>query len=319
MAYPSWVPAGVAQRVEALVEGWRRSEEHIRLRLADIAIKANIRRGRRPHSLQSACKRMQKLLQDRLQARIDNIRDDIACIERLTRSHNDGRDRDRQELYGRWLSGLDDRKVFLFLLAACKAAHNHTRIRRQLKEARLLRQEIIKGTGKLSRQIRTLESLDVGIPKELVLTRALLRIAVPSHPDDVDAWETLRPQILGDEPDSIVKVCDELDSSVEVRSAWDSAPDLADLLEAAAMAAEKYITAPPLHSRQKGEKTDAIRVFAGILTGICRFDLTDRIKHAMAVAATIAINRPDIVVACDNVRKALDGRQPRSGKVAPEK
>jgi len=318
MKYPKWVPAGVAQKVEAIVEEWRRSEEHIRVRLADIDTKANIRRGRRPHSLQSACKRMQKLLQDRLQARIDNIRDDIACIERLTRSHNDGRDYDRQELYGRWLSGLDDRKVVMFLLAACEAAHNHTRIRRQLREARLLRQEIIKAARELSRQIRTLESLDVGMPKELVSTRALLRIANPSHPDDVDAWETLRPQILGDEPDSIVKVCDELDSSAEVRSAWDSAPDLADLLEAAAMAAENYITAP-LHSRQKGEKTDAIRVFAGILTRIFKFDLTDRIKHAMAVAATIAINRPDIVVTYDNVRKALDGRQPRPGKVAPEK
>jgi len=315
MKYPKWVPAGVAQRVEGVLEGWRRSEEHIRLRLADIAIKANIRRGRRPHSLRSACKRMQ----DRLQAHINNIRDDIACIERLTRSHDDGRDCDRQELYGRWLSGLDDRKVVMFLLAACEAAHNHTRIRRQLREARLLRQEIIKGARELSRQIRTLESLDVGMPKELVSTRALLRMANPSHPDDVDAWEILRPQILGDEPDSIVKVCDELDSSVEVRSAWDSAPDLADLLEAAAMAAENYITALPLHSRQKSKKTDAIRVFAGILTRIFKFDLTDRIKHAMAIAATIAINDPDIVVTYDNVRKALNDKQPRPGKVAPEK
>ena len=315
MEYPKWVPAGVAQKVEALVEEWRRSEEHMRIRLAEIGISANIRRGRRAHSVQSACKRMQ----DRLQAHINNIRDDIACIERLTRSHDDGRDCDRQELYGRWLSGLDDRKVFMFLLAACEAAHNHTRIRQQLKEARLLRQEIIKAARELSRQIRILESLDVGMPKELVSTRALLRIAVPSHPDDVDAWETLRPQILGDEPDSIVKVCDELDSSVEVRSAWDSAPDLADLLEAAAMAAENYITALPLHSRQKSKKTDAIRVFAGILTRIFKFDLTDRIKHAMAIAATIAINDPDIVVTHDDVRKALDGRQPRSGKVAPEK
>jgi len=315
MKYPKWVPVGVAQKVEALVEEWRRSEEHMRIRLAEIGISANIRRGRRAHSVQSACKRMQ----DRLQAHINNIRDDIACIERLTRSHDDGRDCDRQELYGRWLSGLDDRKVFMFLLAACEAAHNHTRIRQQLKEARLLRQEIIKAARELSRQIRILESLDVGMPKELVSTRALLRIAVPSHPDDVDAWETLRPQILGDEPDSIVKVCDELDSSVEVRSAWDSAPDLADLLEAAAMAAENYITALPLHSRQKSKKTDAIRVFAGILTRIFKFDLTDRIKHAMAIAATIAINDPDIVVTYDNVRKALNDKQPRPGKVAPEK
>jgi hypothetical protein len=305
MAYPSWVPAGVAQRVEALVEGWSRSEERIRIRLAEIGIIANIRRGRRPHSLQSACKRMQARLQDR----INHTRDGIACIERLTRSHNDGRDRDRQELYERWLSDLDDLKVVMFLIAACGAADNYTRIRRQLREARLLRQEIIKAARELSRQIRTLESLDVGMPKELVSTRALLRMANPSHPDDIDAWEILRPHILGDE----------LNSSVEVCRAWGSAPDLADLLEAAAMATENYITALPLHSRQKGEKTDAIRVFAGILTGTYELDLTTRIKRAMAIAATIAINDPDIVVTYDDVRKALNDRQPRPGKVAPEK
>ena len=309
MEYPKWVPAGVAQRVEALVEGWRLSEERIRIRLADIDVIANIRRGRGPHSLQSACKRMQTRLQARLQARINNIRDDIACIERLTRSHDDGRDRDRQELYGRWLSGLDDIEVVMFLIAACEAARNHTRIRQQLKEARLLRQEIIKAARELSRQIRTLESLDVGMPKELVSTRALLGMAATSRPDDITAWEILRPHILGDE----------LNSSEEVCRAWGSAPDLADLLEAAAMATENYITAPPLHSRQKGEKTDAIRFFAGILTGTYEFDLTTRIKRAMAIAATIAINDPDIVVTYDDVRKALDGRQPRPGKVAPEK
>ena len=60
-----------------------------------------------------------------------------------------------------------------------------------------------------------------------------------------------------------------------------------------------------IDSRKQNDKTEYLRAFGALLIEEHRFILTTDIKKAMAIAANVVINLPDIDVTYDDVRKAL--------------
>jgi hypothetical protein len=92
--------------------------------------------------------------------------------------------------------------------------------------------------------------------------------------------------------------------------AWGAAPDFSALLETVASAARSFKPSLPdaigaaVKLRQHNPKTEYLRAFGKLLT-VQGFALTTPIMKAMAITATVVINRPDVDVTYDDVRKAL--------------
>jgi hypothetical protein len=66
-----------------------------------------------------------------------------------------------------------------------------------------------------------------------------------------------------------------------------------------------YKIETPIDSRQQSVKAEYLRAFGNLLTEQHGFILTTDIMKAMAIAANVVINSPDIDVTYDDVRKAL--------------
>lgn len=101
------------------------------------------------------------------------------------------------------------------------------------------------------------------------------------------------------------------DPLADLRYGWEKAPPLAALLRTVAKAAEDFVPAEDgmigaaLTSRQGSVKSEYIRAFAYLLFDRHKFDATPGIMRAMAIISTVVIDKSDIDVTYDDVRKAL--------------
>jgi hypothetical protein len=100
------------------------------------------------------------------------------------------------------------------------------------------------------------------------------------------------------------------DPLAELRYGWEKAPPLSALLRTVAKAAEDFepveegMIGAALASRQGSVKSEYIRAFAYLLFDRHRFDITPGIMRAMATIATVVLNKSEIDVTYDDVRKA---------------
>lgn len=101
------------------------------------------------------------------------------------------------------------------------------------------------------------------------------------------------------------------DPLADLRYGWEKAPPLSALLRTVAKAAQDFVPAEDgmigaaLTSRQGSVKSEYIRAFAYLLFDRHKFDATPGIMRAMAIISTVVIDKSDIDVTYDDVRKAL--------------
>jgi hypothetical protein len=313
MKFPAYVPAAVRAYVTALIEGdsgvplgWQGTLAHAERRLAEIdeKIQSCIRWGK-DDCLPGLRKERAEALAHR-----DSLAGDIDCLRRLVQ---DERMREAYAILTREFT--DDRQWRNFIYAAWAARVDFAKYRDRLKEAKELAAEIAQAAETLAKLIRQFSATGVNRPSELYSVPELLR-QTDNHEmegHNLYMWRSMRRYVLGDPPEWGVQ--DEKPAEEEARNmlryAWGTAPEFSALLETLASAARAFRPSAPgmfgaaIKSRQHNPKTEYLRAFGNLLTDVHGFTLTPPIMRAMAVAATVVINLPDVDVTYDDVRKAL--------------
>jgi len=271
----------------------------------------------------------------------DSLRLDIANIRRLvldtkmkdayqvlTNAFFDDEDSERQ------------RKFDNFIHAAWSSRLDFSVYREQLKKAAELRDEIAKTADKLAYLLDRIGETGVLCPGEFFHIPSLLR-NTDNHARDghnLHMWRAMRGYVLGDPPQrertesegteidpankqkiviQLVEIDEDLniDPAEEVSNtlhyAWEKSPPLSALLKTVSEAAKEFkpsesgMIGAAIDSRQQSVKAEYIRAFGNLLTEQYRFIMTTDIMKAMAIAANVVIDEPDIDTTYDDVRKAL--------------
>jgi hypothetical protein len=338
MDFPSFVPAAVREHVTKLIEGdpWepvglQESLAHAERRLAEIdeTIQSCIRWGKDDYLPGLKKERAEAL------AHRDSLKADIDCLRRLVQ---DVRMREAYALLTREFT--DDRQWRDFIYAAWAARADFSKYRDRLKETKELAAEIAQAAETLAKLIRQFSETGISGPFEFYSIRELLR-QTDNHEMEgynLHMWRSMRRYVLGDPPEWDVRVTMSAEEGGEpmapieivrlpigekpeitpeerarnmLRYAWGTAPEFSTLLETLASAARAFKPSAPgmigaaIDSRQHNPKTEYLRAFGNLLTDVHGFALTPPIMRAMAITATVVINRPDVDVTYDDVRKAL--------------
>lgn len=323
MDFPAYVPAAVRERITLLIEGssreypgWAESLTSADRQLAEIddEIEANIRCGEAEH--------LDSLRRQRAEAvaRRDQLAGDLNCLRRLAH------DPRMQEAYALLTREFDkDGQWKNFVDSAHLALRDYSKHRDERKRADEIRAEIADAASGLAMAIRQMAETARVIPGEFYSIPELLG-RTDNH-DNLEAWRSMRSHVLGEHRKSIAVFHPET-GRIEIwpsgfqekirndlSGAWDAAPDLPALLDALANAARNYkpdnhgMVGAALASQQRNPKTEYLRAFGFLLTvhRLPNFQiaLTTPAMKAMAIAATVVMNLPDVDVTYDDVRKVI--------------
>lgn len=272
-----------------------------------------------------------------LSTRIKQAKDEIECLERLTARP----DPDLENVYALLARHTSDEKqVWSFIYAAVSANIEFARYRDALKSARERKQEIAGLAQALAEQLDSFDRTGVQGPDAFWSIRSLLEITDAPEGDHI-VWHHMRRHVLGEHVMPIEKdtdlaavrdepeyddsndlpddefVIEELEEGKTVattseqdrRYAWQVAPQLPDVLKTLSHVASTFeprehdLIRAALNTRQGSVKTSYIRGFVHLLNEN-DISLTPPIMRAMAKAATLVLDRKDLVVSYDDVRKA---------------
>ena len=133
-----------------------------------------------------------------------------------------------------------------------------------------------------------------------------------------ESWRLLRHHILGPPENATSDEYNEDQndqSEIEIgrlRHAWNTAPALSYLLETLAIHSRQEIERPyptdtmigaAISSQKHNRKTEYIRAFIRSLRDYDGIVMTKEVMHAAATAAEVVLDKPDITVTYDDVRK----------------
>lgn len=332
--YPEYVPDTVRLRADELLDGtnaedrgWngllqRLSTEIHETEQAITAIGAT----------EAAASAPRRKRLDAIQ-RTKELRDDIACLERLTVRHTP----DLQVLYtllGTQLRSAEQTWAFIYLAVTARVDCTH--YRQILRSGREHAAKIVKHALELARLLDWYDENGVQAPDEFRSVRTLLREAAPPE-RDARLWHQAGGELLGTPlgsddfveegmDDSDPEELDELpgidivevdaddaqpvDHAGKVSYAWTVAPTLSDLLRALAGTAERFQPAEhgaigaAVASRKNNPKYAYVRGFAALLSE-SGFAVSRSLERAIAIVSTIALNEKDTIVTEDDVRFAL--------------
>ncbi len=235
---------------------------------------------------------------------------------------------------------IDDQQWRSFTYAAWAARVDFAKYRDRLKRAAELKGEIADAAETLAKLIRQFSATGLNGPDEFYSIPELLRQTDNHDMQDhnLHMWRSMRRHVLGDLPMSdvteampVVKSGEpiphikivivpvegkaKIDPKEEARNmlryAWGTAPYFSELLDTVAKAgrafkpSESGMIGAAIESRQKSPKTEYLRAFGNLLTDVHNFALTTPIMQAMAIAANVVIDSPNVDVTYDDVRKAL--------------
>jgi L-fucose mutarotase/ribose pyranase (RbsD/FucU family) len=338
MKFPAYIPAAVREYVTKLIEGdsWepvglQESLAHAERRLTELdeKIQSCIRWGKDDYLPGLEKERAEAL------AHRDSLAGDIDCLRRLVQD-----ERMREAYAILTCEFTDDRQWRNFIYAAWAARVDFAKYRERLKQAKELADEIAQTAETLAKLIRQFSATGISGPSEFYSIPELLR-QTDNHElegHNLHMWRSMRRHILGDPPERDVQVVMSAEEGGEpmapieivrvpigekpeitpeeearnmLRYAWGAAPGVPELLETVARAARTFKPSAPgmfgaaIKSRQHNPKTEFLRAFGKLLTDEHGFTLTTPIMRAMAVAATVVINLPDVDVTRDDARKAL--------------
>ena len=214
---------------------------------------------------------------------------EIACLERLIL------DARMQEVYAT-LGAVDitGEAIAAFIAAAWVAKQDYARVRSDAESTDQWCSDVAATARKLSKLLKSPPRSAQELPGELFYLRDLIERAdhSPKH-RDFDAWRNLRDSLLG-------------------KRAWEVAPDasrLVDVLAAAAASSKatptRGLVGAALKSRQRNAKTAYLRAFIAAAHERGFDARRQHVAAAMAVAAAVVLNDPNLVVSRDDIRKAV--------------
>ena len=209
-------------------------------------------------------------------------------------------------------AGLSESSQKQFVNAAWLAWTDYRKYRAQIERADQQRKAIAKHAEELAKLLRTTtENGLMGLPMEFYSVRTLLR---ETDGDDI-LWPLMREKLL---PISGDREASDLDYI------WGIAPNLPDILDTVAMAANAYQpqfggrTGAAIAKQENNTKTEYIRALWHELGRTPGLDKASRhLMHAVGCVTTAAINRNGITADYEAVKQAIGLKKPRKKKVTP--
>jgi hypothetical protein len=219
---------------------------------------------------------------------------EIQCIYRLT-----GIDDDRIKEACSILteSGSQPETIQGFVASAWAARMDYSKHRERLWEAKKLAERISMKAYDLVALLEQASRYYDQWPGEMFSVSTLLRSTDGNDP----LWPGLRKRVLGD---------DSTDPDFGLRYIWGrTAPSVSDCLAVLAEAAGKcepveFNLVGAAINRQENPKLEYVRAFGAVLLER-HILLSSAVIKAMAVAATVVLDDPDIDIAAKDVRQAL--------------
>jgi hypothetical protein len=267
---------------------------------------------------------------DREAISVGRLKADIGVLERLM---SDERMEDSYTLLGGEFT--DDAQWRGFAAAAWAANMDYTRVREKLKQARQHRDQIAKTAHELAELLDDTLVPGISWPLEFGDVATLLKNTDNHELEDhnLAMWRVVRKYILGEPPSisdadgrppkpitavsrNIIRAGDKVDRNpaevlrASINYAWGVAPRLSALLRTLSVAASQFeprefgFPDAAVRTRQHNAKTEYIRAFGHVLSER-KITVSRGVMKAMAIAATVAMNHPDVDVTYDDVRKAL--------------
>lgn len=339
MDFPSYVPEGVRDHALHYLGFWEPTLKDYETEIAAIKEKISYWED----STQDSEHAQLQIIELRgSQGEVTKCRDDMARdVENIRRLVGDARMKDAYLFLTN--AFFDDehseqqRKFDGFIQAAWSANLDFSHYREGLKKAAELRDKIAETADKLAGLLDRIGKTGVYYPSEFFSIPELLR-NTDNHETQCHQWRALRGYVLGDplqrerteneqpeidpaeKPEIVFKIVamdekPDIDPAEKARNtlryAWEKSPSLSELLRTVSKAANEFIPrednfiGAAIDSRQQSVKAEYLRAFGNLLTEQHRFILTTDIMKAMAIAANVVINSPDIDVTYDDVRKAL--------------
>lgn len=325
MKFPAYVPAAVRAELtaqidsnEALLRAPRPSIKAATVSTTPKILTPNYNASMRAQSTSKAS--AEGANQQLTKGVLAMLAERLDCLRRLA---TDERMRDAFA----WLTSefTDDEQWRGFFYAAVGARMDYELFRKELKQAKDLRNEIADAADTLAKLIRKHDNIGVDRPDEFNSVTELLRKTDNHKGNDIDLgpWRVLRSLVLGEVQEEGELVISglvpgnapEIDPEEKVRATiqygWSKAPDFSALLDTLSKAtrdftpSERGMICAATKTRERNTKTEYLRAFGHLLTEVHHLTLTATVRHAMAITANVAINLPDVDATYDDVRKAL--------------
>ena len=256
----------------------------------------------------------------------------VGCLQRLA---HDTRMQDAFELLS--CEFTTDKQWRNFIHSAWSARVNFEEYRDRMRRATELKGDIADAADTLAKLFRQFSETGMSRPDEFYSVPELLR-QTDNHDmqgNNLHMWRAMRHYVLGDLPKRDIPEAKPAENGGEpmrraeiphsgddyqgnetrdtLRYAWGIAPDLSELLDTVAKAARNFqpsgsgMVGAAIKSRQRSraENKEYLRAFGNLLTETHGLSLTLNIMKAMAIAATVVIDYPNIVVTYDDVTKAI--------------
>ena len=330
MYFPPYVPNAMRARVARMLEGrdsWSAALESSNATLTRL----QQRRADDAHDDALRIEHAEALVHR------DHVAAEVTCLQRLV---HDAR---MQAVYARLVGALTtDEHLSGFIDAAWVARMDYGRHRDRMTAADDLAREVAAAAGALADLLRKAEAFaGPFLPSEFFSIQSLLKNTEHSREDrDFHMWPGMRRHLLGDLPHdpgaaaalragpseppepSEVKIqlvaageADAIDPEEEQRNvlryAWGTAPSMARII--ATMQRKALAYAPTeegaigaaLASRKRNPKTEYLRAFGALLRDVHRIDCTTEVINAMAITASVVLDKPDDPVSPGDVRSAL--------------
>jgi len=307
MDFPAYVPAAVRAEIARSINGDSRRPTGLtealasaERRLAELEGEIETATGRGEVDYLDSLRKQRAIVA----AEHDELVGNLDCVQRLAL------DLRMREAYVLLAGEFDnDRQWENFINAAYVARGDYSKFRDQRKRAGELRADIADAADGLAKAIRQLAETGIEMPGEFYSIPELLRQA-----DSYDE-EGGRPSSTRKRTAVLHPLTGKVEIIPEEGDAWKTAPGLPALLDTVANAARSFqpkiygMAGAALASRQQNTKTEYLRAFGFLLTvhrlPNYQIALTTPVMKAMAIAANVALNLPDVDVAYDDVRKAL--------------
>lgn len=336
MKFAEWVPEAVRVFIESAIEGhppeamgWAKALANIDKQFTDIKGEIKKRTQRGETEVLDSLRRFAADVQSHrmVVAEAEN------CLRRLG---TDARMRDAYKFLATEFT--EGRQWCGFIHSAWFARTNYKRYRDRLVRTKELRDHIAKNAGDLAKLLRKASDIFASDwPSEFFSVHELLQKTDNHEMQDrnLAKWKYVRPYIVGDPPKFDIPDFEQTQRGADSTHLaswtyfsgrarqnpwhiWEVAPPLSALLETVAKVAKAYepkpegIIASAISSRKKNSKAEYLRAFVHLLfeehhwrSGPYNIAPTNAVKNAMAIAAIVAIDHPNIDVSPDDVRKAI--------------
>ncbi|MEZ5494202.1 MAG: hypothetical protein R3E61_06340 [Pseudomonadales bacterium] len=261
----------------------------------------------------------------------DELAENVACLERLVQ---DDRMKEPYQLLSSEFT--EDKQWEGFIHAAWAAQLDYSKYRDRVKRGVELSKKIAQKAEELAKLIHQIRETGIILPDEFLSMNELLMQtdSGEQRTSDRDLWRGLKKHVLGSPPErqevalmpnppaikiefvsaENAKISLKEKDQINMRYIWNIAPSLPSCLGTLANAARRFepretkAIDAAIQTRQRSIKTEYIRAFAKIMAEYQVSISTTKIMKAMAMVANVVINRPDVDVSYDDVRKALQER-----------